>query len=281
MDHLIRVTHGIWREVDQVNTLAGRCSALLRGCPDGTVVAGRAAAWLHGLWLPHTDDQRVELILRRDAVDPIAHAGSRRAEIIARRRVLRPDEVVVVDGLPITSEARTWLDLSERLRLPDLIAAGDSALRGKTTPGELEIMISRARHRRGVVRARAALPLLDARSRSRPESHLRYALVSAGLPAPDVNKAIYTDAGEWLAEPDLSYGDARLALEYNGAVHADQARMRRDLTRDIDIQFRGGWRTATFGPDHVFKRPDQTALFVRQLRRERLAVIARRRARPR
>jgi hypothetical protein len=111
--------------------------------------------------------------------------------------------------------------------------------------------------------------LLDARSRSRPESHLRYALVSSGLPVPEVNAAIHTDDGEWLAEPDLVYREQRLALEYNGGVHADPRRMRKDLTRDIDIQHRGGWRTVTLGPAQVFDRPEQTVAFVRELLRER------------
>ena len=47
--------------------------------------------------------------------------------------------------------------------------------------------------------------------------------------------AIYSDVGEWLAEPDLSYDEARLALEYNGADHAKVERMRRDITRELDV----------------------------------------------
>ena len=179
--------------------------------------------------------------------------------------------MLLLDGLPVTSVARTWLDLAEQLALPDLIAAGDCALRCGVTPEGLLDVLSRARHRRGVVKARAALPLLNGRSRSRPESHLRYALVSAGLPTPEVNVAIYSERGEWLAEPDLHYQDARLALEYNGADHAGLARMRRDITRDIDVEQRGGWRIVSFGPAQVFTRPEQTATFVRELRHEQLA----------
>jgi hypothetical protein len=186
-----------------------------------------------------------------------------------RRRTLRPDEIASVDGVPVASEARTWLDLAETFTVADLIAAGDSVLRGDTTVADLHAVIARAFHRRGVVKARAAVPLLDARSRSRPESHLRYALVGSGLPTPEVNMAIFTNTGEWLAEPDLHYGEARLALEYNGADHATPGRMRRDLTRDADIQHRGGWRIVTFGPVEVFSRPEQTAAFVRELLRER------------
>jgi len=270
------VTRGVRRSPEAVSDLAGRCAALLSACPDETVIAGQAAAQLHGLWLPEPASRRIELILRSGAEVPRKHAGSRRREIRGRRRVVLPDEVVVVAGVPLTSQARTWLDLAEFLAMPDIVAAGDCVLRGDTSRDELQRVLGRAYHRRGVVRARAAFAVLNPRSRSRPESHLRYALISARLPEPMVNRAIYNDAGEWLAEPDLHYKDARLALEYNGAVHASPQQMRRDFTRDIDIQYRGGWRTVTFGPAEVFNRPEQTASFVRQLIRERAPEMLRR-----
>ena len=111
------------------------------------------------------------------------------------------------------------------------------------------------------------------RSRSRPESHLRYALVSAGLPKPAVNEPNYNDDGEWLAEPDLSYDDVRLALEYNGSDHAEVSRMRRDITRGVGIST-GRWRTETFGAAEAFGHPDQVVSLVRQLRRERAPTSA-------
>ncbi|HEY7176555.1 MAG TPA: hypothetical protein VH442_16705 [Micromonosporaceae bacterium] len=271
MTELVRVTRGVWRPRLVVADLAGRVAALLTVYPDDTVVCGLTAARLHGLWLP-SDAQRaeelIELIIHPGVPMPSRRTASHRTRVRARRQMLRPDEVVRLDGIPVTSEARTWLDLAACLQLPDLVAAGDCALRGSATPQQLELLVRRAVHRRGVVNARAALALLDGRSRSRPESHLRYALVSRGLPKPEVNEPILSEYGEWLAEPDLSYEDVRLALEYNGADHADTARMRRDLTRGVDISF-AGWRTETFGPTEVFKRPDQIAALVRQLRRER------------
>lgn len=72
------------------------------------------------------------------------------------------------------------------------------------------------------------------------------------------------------AEPDLSYRDARLALEYNGADHADPGRMRRDITRELDLLQRGGWATLVFGPAEVFRRPDQIAATVGVARAARL-----------
>jgi hypothetical protein len=273
MSELIRLSRGLWRPAEQLDELAGRCAALLTVCPDGAVIADLAAAQLHGTWLPELNDAMpIETILRRAVEVPRAHAGSRRRELTGRRRQLRSDEICVVAGVPATTAARTWIDLAEHLSMPDLIAAGDSVLRMGTSLTELTAMVRRARGRRGVVRARTALPLLHVRSRSRPESHLRYALVSSGLPEPRVNLPICSAVGEWLAEPDLSYEEARLALEYNGADHANVKRMQRDITREIDVHRRGRWRVEVFGPTEVFGRPDQTAAFVRELYRERVSA---------
>jgi hypothetical protein len=277
MSELVRVSYGLWRPPAAVDRFPGRAAALLSACPDGTVVAGSSAGRLHGHWLPELPEVPLRVIVHPDIAAPSDRAGNRRADIQARRRILLPDEVTLLDGIPVTTEARTWFDLAQELKMADLIAAGDSALRGTATLDEMQEIINRAFHRPGVVRARTALPFLDARSRSRPESHLRYAIVSSGLPKPAVNEPIHDAHGGWLAEPDLSYEDVRLALEYNGADHAALRRMRRDITRGVDISG-SGWRTEVFGPVQVFGRPDQTASLVRQLRYERRHLLPRARA---
>lgn len=130
-------------------------------------------------------------------------------------------------------------------------------------------LVAGAAGRRGIVTARTALPLLNARSRSRPESHVRVAVVTAGLPTPAVNQPVFDSLGQWLAEPDLSYDDVKLALEYNDADHAAVRRQRRDITRTLDLLQRGDWFTLTFGPAEVFGRPDQVVAAVRLVRAER------------
>src|SRR5579875_2758999 len=129
---LIRVSHGLWRPPAEAADLLGRIAALLRVCPPGSVVAGTTAAWLHGLWLPSevSIDDPVEVIVRPEALPQRDRAHNRRREIRARRQLLLPDEVTELAGIPIATEARCWLDLADRLSMPDLVALGDSALRG-------------------------------------------------------------------------------------------------------------------------------------------------------
>ncbi|MBE7187856.1 MAG: hypothetical protein INR67_06155 [Jatrophihabitans endophyticus] len=267
MSARLHVTRGVWRDVGDLSDDVARYAALLTVLPADAVLAGRTAAAVHRLWMPDRVGERIEVIAHGHAAEPRAHAHSERGEIRIRRRRLHPGEIVVAEGVPVTSLARTWVDLAEIFSLEDLVAAGDCALRAGATTAELEECLSRAGRRRGVVRARAALHLLDRRSRSRPESHLRVGLVLRELPAPEVNVPIVDDAGQWLAEPDLSWKDVRLALEYNGRDHARLGRMRRDITREVDLGARGGWRTLTLGPVEVFRRMDQVASVVRELRR--------------
>lgn len=263
MSDFVKLGHGLYRPVEAVQELSDRCGAYLDAMPSDTVVGGLTAARLHGMWLPQPRlDERIELVTARPESRPHELARCRRREIRPRRRTLRPHEIVVTDRFALTSIARTWVDLAETLSLEDLVAAGDSALRGSVDHGDLTRAVQEAFRRRGVLRARRALELLDERSRSRPESHLRCAVVLGGLPWPDVNQAIYTDRGEWLAEPDLSYRGARLALEYNGRDHAEVDQFRKDITREIDIDG-NDWKVIVFGPAQVFGHPYRIAPYVR------------------
>jgi hypothetical protein len=121
--------------------------------------------------------------------------------------------------------------------------------------------------------------MLDARSRSRPESHLRVAISGADMPPFEVNVPVYRRDGGWLAEPDLSLAEALLALEYQGADHAGVKRMRKDITRLTDMR-RDTWLTLPYGPAEVLGQPYLIKPEVRELIRIRAPHLLPR-ARPR
>lgn len=241
-------------------------AAVLASLPEDAVLSHRSAAVLWGLWIPDFDGVEV--------TSPAGHRGSRyttavqRHSIIAHRRLLATHHVTSHLGLPVTTLARTWLDLAPLCDIHDLVAAGDSALRAGAEAADIGQLTTDAHRLRGLVRARAAAPVLDARSRSRPESRIRSALVLAGLPRPHVNEAIHDEHHGWLAEPDLHYREALLALEYNGAEHASVDRMRKDSTRLLDLQ-RAGWEVRTYTAAQAFRRLDEVVADVRTLLRRR------------
>jgi hypothetical protein len=88
--------------------------------------------------------------------------------------------------------------------------------------------------------------------------------VLAGLPEPEVNREIHDEFGQWLAEPDLHYKEAKLALEYNGADHAQTERMGKDSVRLLDVQ-RSDWTVRTYTAVHAFRRLDEVARDVSNL----------------
>jgi very-short-patch-repair endonuclease len=100
------------------------------------------------------------------------------------------------------------------------------------TSAALEHGLCCAVGQRGIVGARVAAKRLDGRAESPPESLLRLMLVDARLPMPQVNVAIFDANGGYIARPDLSYLEAKIAIEYEGAHHLDPKQFRRDTVRD-------------------------------------------------
>jgi hypothetical protein len=241
-----------------VLALAGALASM----PEDTVFSHRSAAQLWGLWIPWFDGIEVTTPA---TLDGSRHTtGVQRRTVAAHRRRTTSSDVTVRFGLPVTSLARTWLDLAPLLDIHDLIAAGDSALRVGAEADELARQVTSAHRLRGVRRARVAIGLLDERSRSRPESRIRSAIVLAGLPVPRVNEAVHDRFGGWLAEPDLHYREAKLALEFNGSVHGTVTQMRKDSTRLLGLQ-REGWEVRTYTAAQAFTRLDEVVADVRTL----------------
>ncbi|WP_125613302.1 hypothetical protein [Specibacter cremeus] len=56
---------------------------------------------------------------------PVSCTAPRRVGVVGHERALRPDEIQLLDGIPVTSLARTWLDLAAMLSLNDPVAAAD------------------------------------------------------------------------------------------------------------------------------------------------------------
>ena len=253
METLERLARGCY--VRSAADLPERCAAALVQAGDDTVVVGPAAAALHRLWLPREVTApvlaRVAVSRRSAAINPMRRPG-----LPVHRWQITPDQLTVVAGLPVTTMERTWWDLAAELTLPDLVAAGDRALQLGADHSQLSALVRQKTRRRGNANARIALALLDPRSESRPESHLRVITRLLGLDCFQANEPIVDQTGGWLARPDLSCRHSRIALEYQGKDHANLNRMRQDITRDTDLR-RENWRVLYYGPTQVFDRPHQ------------------------
>lgn len=188
-------------------------------------------------------DPRLEVVVPRGAVVPRrADVRARTADVPARDRVL-----LGPDGLRCLRPARASADLLRMLPLTEAVVVADAVQHaGLCSAQDLRSeLAAHARGLRGVVSARRAVQLSDARAESPPESRLRLALVLAGL-QPVPQHVVLDEHGGFLARVDLALPALRLAVEYDGrAVHEREDVFARDRQRQNAL-VRAGWTVLRF-----------------------------------
>ncbi|WP_084262635.1 DUF559 domain-containing protein, partial [Mycobacterium avium] len=184
------------------------------------VVAGRSAAALYGTkWI---DDRAPAQLLYpyRRPPDGIQTWSDR----------LVGDEIQTIGGVPVTTPARTALDIACRSPVDKAVAAIDALARATELKAlEIELLADRYRGRRGISRARSVLPLVDAGAESPRETWLRLLLLRAGFPRPRTQLPV-RQYGALIACLDMGWEDIKLAVEYDGDQHRTD---RRQFTKDI------------------------------------------------
>lgn len=196
------------------------------------VVAGFAAAALHGSrWV---DDRLVVQLIHDNRRNPPG--------IQTHRDRIDDDEIVVVADMPVTSPARTALDLGCWYPTMSAVAGIDALARAThIDAADIELLAGRHPGRRGVARARQAIELFDAGAQSPKESWLRVVLVQAGLPRPHTQIPVYDEFGTTLAYLDMGWENVKVAVEYDGDQHrSDRRQYSWDVRRSEMLQ-RLGW----------------------------------------
>jgi very-short-patch-repair endonuclease len=223
--------------------------------PPGGVFSGRTAAWLYGINVPPCSP--IEVTLPR-----LGHT-SRLAGVSLRRSDLHPGDVDTINGLPTTSIVRTLADLARRLPEVEAVAILDVAFHARLVPIEQLTLWARNNHHYwGVARLLNVIDLADGAAESPMETRLRLLLISGGLPRPRLQVSLYDQSGMFVARPDLYYPDARLAIEYDGAIHrhtfaAENRRQNRLLE--------AGYRLLRFTAADVLQSPAGVVSQVRRL----------------
>ena len=152
--------------------------------------------------------------------------------------MLDPEDRALIDGIPVTSVARTLVDLAEVLDDARYAAAINQAeLLHLFDLAAIEATMARLPGRRGRHRIRRVLAAYrpePAFTRSDGERRLLVLCREHGLPAPLANT--------WLGEQevDLYWPDARLAVEFDGReVHGTTKAFHEDRRRDRALAARG------------------------------------------
>jgi hypothetical protein len=253
-----RMLQGVYVATQARDDMDIRAHALALVVPEAAVVTDRTAAWLHG----------VDLLPRSSGTTPppinVFHTTDTRMDrpgVASGRRGLLPSDITVVEGIRVTTAARTALDLGRLLWRYDALAAIDGFLRIGVPHDLLVAETGRFKRYRGVRQLRVLLPLGDRRAESPGESALRLNWYDAGLPRPDLQTWVYDDHGVGIYRLDITLPELLFAAEFDGEEnHTSDEDREHDLERRSWCETERHWMFEIFTKVDVYdRRPDPLA----------------------
>lgn len=249
---LVPLHRGVYAFGHRRLCIEGRWLAGVLAAGDGAVLSHRDAAALHRI--------RSRPDSRNVSVSTPAHARKVEGLWLFARRVLEADDVTTVSGIPVTSPARTLVDIAPMLSPGQLQAAlGEADRRGLLRIAEVERALCRTkgRHGQGHARLRAALDAHAAHgvthTRSELENRFLDLILTARLPRPRLNApaAGFSIDALWPAH--------RLVVELDGwAHHKKRAAAAWDREKTNRLQA-AGYRVLRFMHGDVVHRPAYVA----------------------
>lgn len=142
--------------------------------------------------------------------------GGRSSPGIARHGVQAMPDLVVVDGLAMTSPARTVVDLARVVPFVSAVAGADHVLAtGAVTRAELERALTEVKGLSGYRRAALVVAFADGAAESVGESLSRARIHELGLPAPELQHNFF-DEGGFIGRSDFWWVEEEVAGEFDG-----------------------------------------------------------------
>jgi Transcriptional regulator, AbiEi antitoxin/Protein of unknown function (DUF559) len=234
-------------------------SVLAAGLP-GVVGSHESAAIIHGL----------DLLGRRPPGLTVTHrpgAGSAAGRPGVRVHVAAlPDgHVNRRYGVPVTSVARTVVDMARTSSFRAGVVTADSALRGElTTKAELAAVLADCGRWPGLTRAREVVAFSDALSESALESLSRVVFREQGIPPPELQAWVGGEDQGVVGRADFLWRQLGTIGEADGAVkYADPQRAIAQLRRDARLR-EAGFEVVHFTWDDIVRNPERVAAWLRE-----------------
>lgn len=213
---LTRVRHGAYAAAQQPADEVERHRALISGTwpliGKDAVLSHESAAVIHGLPIAERGLGPVQL------TRAVGGHGRVQRNIRVHFGSLEPHDVTEVDGLRLTCLERTAVDLARASGYERAVAVLDAALHQGASGELIEEILSHQRRWRGIATARRASAFADGRAESVGESFSRVRMAQAWLPAPELQYAVFSRSGAWLARCDFAWPDFRLIGEFDGRI---------------------------------------------------------------
>jgi predicted transcriptional regulator of viral defense system len=226
----------------------------------GIAASHQSAAIIHGLDLLTQPDHAV-LTLTRNPHG--SRSRSDRAAAIVHIADLPPDQVTVQHGVPVTTIARTIVDLARTLPLTDGVVLADVALHARqASRSELAAVLATCTRWPGARRAERVTAFSDPRAESALESVARLAFDELGLPPPKL-QAWVGDDDRVIGRVDFLWSEYRTIGEADGAIkYLEPQRAIGQLGRDAWLR-EAGFEVVHFSWQQISKVPWQVAASLR------------------
>jgi hypothetical protein len=241
---LVQVRRG-WYARPGTDAETARAIAAVRSHP-GCVLSHRTAAMLHGIPIVGARTDVPELTVRPRGPGNVAGVHLHRA-------TLAEGDIVLVEADPVTSPARTVIDLARSRRVECGVAAIDYVLHeGLASTDDLVDVLRRCWNWPGIARARRAVALSDARSESPLESVSRLVIRWLRLPRPEPQVTVIDRYGRPAGRLDFYWDEFGVAGEADGRLKYEDdeeafpaEKDRQERLEDDGLAFaRWGWTHA-------------------------------------
>lgn len=263
---LVRAGHGMYVRAAIASVLAAkpegahvlRAAAAVARMSHGAVLSHRSAAVLHG----------IDLIGNVGDVTITCRAATGRKGrdgVHLYTTPLPPEHVTTKFGVPVTTAARTVIDLARTSTFADGVVAADSAIRKRlTSKSQLRAVLATSPRRPGAARAARVVDFATGKSESALESIARVAFDHEGLPTPELQISIPAPTGEFIGRVDFCWERYKTIAEVDGALKYDEdpSRARAQLRRDKRLR-EAGYEVVHFTWHEITTRPAEAAESIR------------------
>jgi hypothetical protein len=222
----------------------------------GTVVSHESAAYLHSIDVLATPEVAT-------LTCPPGSGWKAGPGVRLHAMTLQAEHVNTMALIPVTTPARTVVDLARTLSFRAGVVTADSALhRNLVTKAELGQVLTGCRQWPGARQAAAVIDFADSRAESPLESIARVAFSECGLPPPDLQVWLGGSA-EPIGRVDFYWKQYRTIAEVDGAIkYADPQRARAQLRRDSLFRDEG-FEVVHFTWQQITQTPELVAASIR------------------
>jgi hypothetical protein len=249
-----------WAADDAVRLHVIRVLALRQGAGRAAVASHHSAATLHRLaLLKSLPTGTVTLTLppskRRERAGP--------GDVIFHAAELPPNHVTRLYKIPLTSAARTVVDLARTLPFTDAVVVADSALnQEKASKPELRGILDACKQWPGMKQARRVVEFADERAESPLESAARVVFDQFGLDPPELQATVHVQKAA--ARVDFLWREHRVIVEADGLHKYND---RKDLIDQFERDRRlrdAGYKVVHFTWRELFQTPEVVIARIRQ-----------------